>query len=250
MMPGELRDDADGTARLLARTDEAVKDINFLKAPETLGAAIEDLIEGRLGDGEIDVAPVDAVVGLAHVDNIPVLGAAASELAGVHEDRVILGDYRPLPSRQNICPDFITRSIALASCMLKEILRLMAVDEHWFCVRNAIPVDLSVAEQQTHTSQPAAQQVSPTIPRKDVKNRPSHPNTPRLRQSVWEGARELLQLTEGERGGLGRCCNRHVRGLVLRAAAVAGGNFVRDRLGPMPPGLACPSTQIQGQGGS
>eukprot|EP00961_Rhodomonas_salina_P152511 2052597-Rhodomonas_salina.1 len=48
-----------------------------------------DLVESGLLHGDVDAAPVDVVVRRTVVHDVPVLGAAACELAGVDEDGVV-----------------------------------------------------------------------------------------------------------------------------------------------------------------
>ena len=84
--------------------------------------ADEHLVEGRLGDRDVDRAPVDVVVRGPGVHDVAVLGAAAGELAGVDVDHVVL-DQAPLVARHHLVAQLVIRHVALAALVGDELLR-------------------------------------------------------------------------------------------------------------------------------
>mmetsp|Transcript_96836 Transcript_96836/g.145033 ORF Transcript_96836/g.145033 Transcript_96836/m.145033 type:complete len:388 (+) Transcript_96836:649-1812(+) len=120
VVPRQLRHHTHRAPRLLARAHKPVEHVHLLKAPQALGAAVEHLVERRLLDRDVYVAPVHVVVGLTGVHDVPVLGAAARELAGVHQHRVVLHDLA-LAAGQNLVTHVVVRHVPLAPGVLEEV---------------------------------------------------------------------------------------------------------------------------------
>mmetsp|Transcript_35738 Transcript_35738/g.52439 ORF Transcript_35738/g.52439 Transcript_35738/m.52439 type:complete len:294 (-) Transcript_35738:152-1033(-) len=92
VVPCELRHDAHGASRISACAHKAVKNVDLVKRLEALAVQQEDFVKGRFLDRQVDASPAHVVVRIAGIDDVAVLGAAAGELASVHEHRVVFDD--------------------------------------------------------------------------------------------------------------------------------------------------------------
>ena len=91
-VPGEGGDDLDTESALDLGAGEALEDKDIVLAVDELVGDVEGGVELGLGDGLVDLAPVDVVVAVRVIDEVLVFGRAAGAVAGVDDDASVGGE--------------------------------------------------------------------------------------------------------------------------------------------------------------